>query len=141
MNDWLRLLSVLTLTLASCRADPRSSESFCKITSPGVEPPDSISLIYDQMPYVDTVSILGELGYSPTEGQYYYATGGDCSLDGSGGHNARGCGYVLEYRDYERQVEPEFVHPDNSRRFTIPFLPDNKSDWRLQSCSWGGIGE
>ena len=140
MISWRRLLSVLTLTLVSCGADQQSAELFCEITSPEVEPPDSISLIYDQMPYVDIVSILGERHYSPTEGQYYYDTGGRCSVPTSGGRYAP-CGYVLEYRDYERRVELELVHPNNSRRYTTPFLPDNKLDWRLQGCSWGGIGE
>ena len=140
VNNWRRLFPVLTLTLVSCWADERSSKPICEIRSPETEPPVSITLIDDQMPYGDVIAILGEPDYSPTEGQYYYTTGGDCSLPTSGGRYAL-CGFVLEYRDYDRMVELDPIPPDNSRRYRAPFLPDDRSDWRLQSCSWGGIGE
>ncbi|NIA28232.1 MAG: hypothetical protein GWP02_09260 [Desulfobulbaceae bacterium] len=85
-------------------------------------------MITENMSYANAVAVLGEPDHSPTEGQYYFATEGTCWADGPETPVAT-CGFVLEFRDYDRIVEKS------------PYLPRMRSDWELQSCSWGGIGE
>ena len=80
------------------------------------------------MRYAEAVDVLGEPDYSPTEGQYYHSTGEHCTTDG--GPDAP-CGFVLEYR---------IIEYGGSNGISVK-LPDNIEDYRLQSCSWGGIGE
>ena len=89
--------------------------------------PEAITQIRLGMSYPEVVKILGEPDYSPTEGQFYYATEGRCAIDGG---PAASCGFVLEYRIIEYGGD----------RIVVT-LPDNREEYRLQGCSWGAIGE
>lgn len=116
------------ILIASCVDSQTESTQFCEINSAESEPPRILALVLEDMSNASVVAALGEPDYSPTDGQYYFSTEGSCLADGPGTAAAI-CGFVLEFRDYELIVDKS------------PYLPEEKSDWQLQSCSWGGIGE
>ena len=108
--------------LAGCESVGGPAMPFCEITSPNDSVPESIHRIHQGQPKAEVDAILGTPDYSPTEGQYYHSTGGDCELVDADRRAA--CGYIVEYRG---------EHFDSSKGMT--------DQDRLEGCSWGGIGE
>jgi len=91
----------------------------CAIEGPEQRVPPEVWQIHLGMSKAELSGLLGEEDYSPTDGQYYFSTGGECPLEGT--DLMAPCGVVAEFRadkDGELQVTDA-----------------------LQSCWWGAIGE
>lgn len=111
----------LVAVSALCECVAQASDmpgATCESIGPRNLQPKTFSSIGIGMTRAEVELILGTPDYSPVDGQYYFATPGQCEV--APGRTA-GCGYVIDYRDYSK--EP----PRNSGRVT--------------SCWWGGIGE
>ena len=122
------LVPVVILTACSCSNDSESTNRVhCSISSNDNPLPTTYDQVVLGMAYDEVAGLLGEPDYSPTDGQYYHATGGDCRIEG---RPDAPCGYVMEYR--------VIVYTDDGIEID---LPEDVKDYRLKSCSWGGIGE
>ena len=108
--------------VAGCVTAGGPGVSFCEVTSPHDPVPESIQRILRGQRKSEVEAIIGAPDYSPTEGQYYHSTGGDCELVDA--DRRAPCGYILEYRG---------EHFDPAKGTT--------NQDRLESCSWGAIGE
>ena len=128
MTVRLLFLALTAFAISDALSEDSKEEVHCEIWSPANPPPDAIKQIRLGMSYLEVVELLGEPDYSPIVGQYYHSTGGNCTTDG--GPDAP-CGFVLEYRT---------IDYGSSDGISVT-LPDNVEDYRLQGCSWGGIGE
>jgi hypothetical protein len=120
---FVRLTTLLAILFASaCAQRNVPSSAYCEIGSPNDRPPDTISRIHRGQTKAEVDSTLGVPDYSPTEGVYYHATGGDCEFGEL--RSKVPCGYVVSYRG---------EHSDATKRMT-------EKD-TLAGCSWGGIAE
>lgn len=118
----LKMVSAAALALAAfllsgCNMEPPPER--CRIEGPNHLIPGGVRVLRLGMTRDKVESILSEpVAYSPSEGQYYYSTGGDCPLGDSG--RVAPCGVVAEFRA---------VEPESGTRET------------MQSCRWGALGE
>ena len=85
--------------------------------------PEKLKQIHLRMSKAQLEAVLGEADYSPTDGQYYFSTGGDCPLEDT--DREAPCGVVAEFR----------ITTYGASTIDI-VLTDS-----LQGCWWGGIGE
>jgi len=108
----------MVVWLVGCTA--KTSTVGCGIASPEHLLPERVKRIHLGMSKAELEGVLGEADYSPTDGQFYFSTGGDCQLEGA--DRLAPCGVVAEFRKYSGDHDP--VVTDS-----------------LQSCSWGAIGE
>jgi hypothetical protein len=116
-NAYSAMLALLAVCFAGCQAETNAVG--CTIEGPNHLIPEKVRHVQLGMSKGELESVLGEADYSPTEGQFYFSTGGDCPLEGS--DRPAACGVVAEFRE------------------------SNGSDLvlteSLQACWWGGIGE
>jgi len=115
-------LMALALTLGGCQTTPNSTG--CRIEGPLELMPERIKQVRLGMSQNELENLLGPADYSPTEGVFYYSTGGDCPLEDcplDDANRVASCGLVVEFRDY------------SSYEVVISRT--------LQSCWWGAIGE
>jgi len=103
--------------LAACHA-PAKAEA-CRINGPQALMPDAVRQVRTGMSLNELELLLGPASYSPSAGQYYFSTGGDCPLDEDG--RTASCGLVADFR--ADQGDDIVVTP------------------ALRSCWWGAIGE
>ena len=123
-----RIILIASFLMCSCSDSSISIvEEQCEIRSPNDALPNTFEQIALGMSYSEVIEILGEPDHMPTAGIYYHTTGGECSTNG--GPRAA-CGFVVEY--FTRVYAANKIRTD---------LPEDNDDYRLQSCSWGGIGE
>lgn len=104
---------LLAFSVAGCHT--RTDAPGCAILGPEELLPEKVRQVRLGMTKVELENLLGQADYSPTEGQFYFSTGGDCPLE-EGGPLAS-CGLVVEFRN------------------------DDVATDALQSCWWGAIGE
>ena len=119
---WRLSMFATVAVLAGCESVVSTSPAFCEITSPNDPVPETFQRIHGGQRKSEIDAILGTPDYSPTEGQYYHSTGGDCELVDA--DRRAPCGYVLEYRGKRFDSAKGMTDQD-----------------RLESCSWGAIGE
>lgn len=119
MHKQLRnvLCAMFAMCVVACAEQPGFSE--CRIEGPAHLAPENIRRVHLGMSKDELEHVLGPADYSPTEGQYYFSTGGDCPLADT--DRVAPCGVVAEFRDYSGS---EAVLTES-----------------LQSCWWGAIGE
>lgn len=111
------LFTLLAAMLAGCQT--RTEAPGCTLDGPASLLPPAVTQLRLGMGKDALERLLGPADYSPTEGQYYFSTGGDCPVDDSG--RLASCGVIADFKDYRG---PEAV-----------LMP------RLQSCRWGAIAE
>lgn len=111
------LLVIAALGTTACQ----SATPLPSCPTEGSQPtrPPQVDRIHSGMALAEIVAVLGEPSYSPSAGQYYFSTGGDCRLGDSG--RTAPCGLVADFRDMQDG--------------------DAKVTETLQSCWWGAIGE
>ena len=119
---WRLFTLAAVVALVGCKDARGPRTSFCEITSPNDRAPETLLRIHRDQRKAEVDAILGAPDYSPTEGQYYHSTGGDCELVEA--DRQAPCGYVLDYR---------------GERFD-PVKGMTERDL-LNSCWWGAIGE
>lgn len=127
MSIWpktVKIVSVAALVftaalLSACNVE--SPPERCRIEGPNHLIPSGVRVLRLGMTKDKVESILSEtVAYSPTEGQYYYSTGGECPLDDAG--RVAPCGVVAEFRAVAQEDEASTVAT-------------------MQLCRWGAIGE
>jgi hypothetical protein len=104
------------LTLGACQVTQDATGS-CTIEGPAELMPQKIKQVRLGMLQSELKRLLGPADYSPTDGVFYFSTGGDCPIEE--GERSAPCGLVVEFRDYNQDKVTETV----------------------QSCWWGAIGE
>jgi hypothetical protein len=112
------MLTLLALCFAGCHANTKPVG--CSIEGPAHLIPEKVRRIQLGMSKAALEHLLGEADYSPSEGQFYFSTGGDCPLEDT--DRLAACGIVAEFRDYRNGSDAVLTES-------------------LQSCRWGGIGE
>jgi hypothetical protein len=108
----------MTVCVLGCNA--KRTTAGCSIEGPQHPVPEQVNRIHLGMSKAELEGVLGEADYSPTDGQFYFSTGGDCPLENA--DRLAPCGVVAEFREYSDGRDP--------------VLTDS-----LQSCWWGAIGE
>lgn len=110
-------IALVAVCITACTAQPPSAG--CTIQGPQERVPEQVQRVRLGMTRAELEALLGPADYSPTEGQFYFSTGGDCPLEGS--DRLASCGVVAEFRDYGSG--------------------DAVLTESLRSCWWGAIGE
>jgi hypothetical protein len=110
-------LAVLAGALCSAGCRHVAGNTGCEVNGPAHLVPATVKRVRLGMSKPELERILGEVNYSPIEGQYYFSTGGECPLEGAN-RNAP-CGVVADFRR----------------------APEYRITGSLQSCTWGAIGE
>lgn len=108
---------LLTAILAACGNHPAARS--CNLNAPEALAPPAALQVRTGMSLNELELLLGPASYSPSAGQYYFSTGGDCPLDEDG--RTASCGLVADFRA--------------DRGDDIVVTP------ALRSCWWGAIGE
>ena len=127
--------SLVLLLTWSCRgrinplAVPDPLQTGCRIDGPVGLAPSNLGLLRIGMPKRDVDRLLGPPVFSPTAGQYYYNTGGDCPLIFEEPPHYAPCGVIADYRVIRYPAEESHEYPV----ITVT--------GRLESCRWGAIGE
>lgn len=110
------LMGALALCFSACQTTP--SAEGCRIEGPSERTPQQVKQVRLGMSPKALEALLGPADYSPTDGVFYFSTGGECPLEE--GERVAPCGLVAGFRDYHHEGA-----------FTDT----------LQSCWWGAIGE
>jgi hypothetical protein len=115
---------LVLLAALGCEAHrPSLRSTACRIEGPKRLAPDELQRIHLGMSKTELEGVLGQADYSPLDGQFYFGTGGECPLDGTG--REAPCGVVADFnRTTYGATTIETVVTDS-----------------LQSCWWGAIGE
>ena len=111
------LLALLATMLAGCQTN--TGAPGCTVDGPSPLMPEVVRQVRLGMSKDALEHVLGHADYSPTEGQYYFSTGGDCPVEDSGRQSS--CGVVADFKDYRGR--------------------DAVLSATLQSCRWGAIAE
>lgn len=109
-------LMMASLLAAGCQANTGAER--CWIHGPEQLMPAAAKRVQPGMSMAELERLLGVADYSPSEGQFYFSTGGDCPLDA--GERTASCGLVADFRLYMEGQEPVLTAA-------------------LRSCWWGAI--
>ena len=86
--------------------------------------PRALGRLSKGMPKDEVDRILGPPIFSPTAGQFYYNTGGECPLNDDA-NNLVSCAVVADYRVTDMGTDP----------------PPTTVTGVLEECWWGAVGE
>ena len=117
--------ALVFLVGSACASLPRVTDGYCRIAGPLDLAPRKLGRLKKGMPKSEVDRLLGEPTYSPTEGQYYYPTGGECPLNDPPDQMLASCGLVADFRVINSDADP----------------PSITVTGRLEDCWWGGVGE
>jgi len=74
----LAAMVLVILIAGSCASVPKTTGGACRIAGPLTLAPRKLGRLRLGLPKSAVDRIMGTPTYSPTAGQYYYPTGGDC---------------------------------------------------------------
>jgi hypothetical protein len=125
-NSFLKALAAVSI-LSGCghqaQVSPSTAGRLCEVDGPGELLPPTFARIRLGMSRLEVERVLGPPDYSPSPGQFYFSTGGNCLVSDSPRWEAP-CGYVVDFHRYRPGPDGESTVADT-----------------VQSCSWGGIAE
>jgi hypothetical protein len=121
-TPWFVATLVLAMMCASCQSLPDTSPGDCLIEGPLHLAPRKLNQLQLGLSKSSVDRIMGAPAYSPTAGQYYYPTGGECPLGGLADQLSAPCGLVADFLVQDADDPSQMVETG-----------------KLDRCWWGAI--